>query len=61
MQTIRRDMSQAKMPGDREVRRVRLPETRTLVVAAAITGGVFAAGLVTFYYLRKRRSEMTAR
>jgi hypothetical protein len=37
---------------------LRMPERRTVIVAAAITGGVLVAGLVLQYYLRKRRERM---
>lgn len=38
--------------------RIGMPVSRTLIAAAAIAGGTIAAGLVLYYYLRKRRERM---
>jgi hypothetical protein len=38
-------------------RRIQMPESRTLIIAAAVGAGAVAAGLVMYYYLRKRRDE----
>jgi hypothetical protein len=40
----------------KRARSIEMPEPRTLV-AAVIAGGAIAAGLVLYYYLRKRRME----
>jgi hypothetical protein len=56
MQTTQKDLEiRADMPEDGKARRIQMPERNTLIVAGAITGGAVAAGLVMFYYLRKRR------
>ena len=55
--TARKDLEppQAEAPGHGKAKGIHIPERRTVITAAAITGGVFATGLVMYYYLRKRR------
>ncbi len=58
MQTTREDFDEsAEMPEHRKTTGIHIPETRTLIIAAAIAGGAVATGLVMYYYLRKRRNE----
>lgn len=58
MQTTREDFEvRAEMPEHRKATGIHMPETRTLIIAAAIAGGAVASGLVMYYYLRKRRGE----
>ena len=60
MQTTREDFEvRADMPEHRKETGIHMPETRTLIIAAAIAGGAVATGLVMYYYLRKRRGEAT--
>ena len=55
--TTRKDLEPlpAEMPEHGKAKGIHIPERRTVITAAAITGGVFATGLVMYYYLRKRR------
>ena len=56
MQTTREDFEvRADMPEHRKETGIHIPETRTLIIAAAVAGGAVATGLVMYYYLRKRR------
>lgn len=56
MQTTQDDMEMRI--GSERAARIEMPEPRTLIAAAAIAGGTIAAGLVLYYYLRKRRERM---
>ncbi len=55
--TTQKDLEplQAEMPENSKAEGIHMPERRTVITAAAITGGVLATGLVMYYYLRKRR------
>jgi hypothetical protein len=56
MQTTQDDFEvRAEMPVQRKETGIHMPETRTLIIAAAIAGGAVATGLVMYYLLRKRR------
>ena len=58
MQTTREDVdARAEMPEHSKATSIHMPETKNLIIAAAIAGGAVAAGLVMYYYLRKRRGE----
>lgn len=56
MQTTQDDMEMRTRSERAE--RIEMTEPRTLIAAAAIAGGTIAAGLVLYYYLRKRRERM---
>ena len=51
---------ESEVPTDGEAKGVRLPQPRTMLVAAAITGGIMAAGIVAYYYIRARRNNQTS-
>lgn len=56
MQTTQDDFEvRAETPVHRKETGIHMPETRTLIIAAAIAGGAVATGLVMYYYLRRRR------
>jgi len=60
MQTIQKNEERIDDRRDNgKARRIKMPERRTLIVAGAIAGGSVAAGLVMFYYLRRRMAERT--
>ena len=52
--------NESEVPADGEAKGIRLPQPRTMLVAAAITGGIVAAGIVAYYYMRARRNNMTS-
>ncbi len=56
MQTTQDDMEMRTRSERAE--RIEMTEPRTLIAAAAIAGGTIAAGLVLYYYLRKRKERM---
>jgi len=41
-------------------KRIQMPEPKTMIIAGAVAGGAVAAGLVMYYYLRKRRDQRIA-
>jgi len=58
MQTTQKDLEfHDEMPENGKTSRLHMPERNTLIFAGAIAGGAVAAGLVMFYYLRKRNAS----